>query len=162
MNLIDEAENLMLHQFSKSPKLIGLIRSLVTPLEECDQALASLHQGRYISEACWERLDILGRLVNQLRQGMGDDDYRAWIQVAIKLNISSGRPEDVLDILKILYGKKPDVLIQEHPPNDVVFTFLSLPKAPLKTLFAIIRSACPVSTKCHFVRADTEKLESHE
>jgi hypothetical protein len=162
MNLIDEAESLMLHQFSKSPKLVALIRSLVAPLEECDQALASLHQGRYISEAHGERLDILGRLVNQPRQGMVDDDYRAWIQVAIKLNISSGRPEDVLGILKILYGQKPDVLIQERPPNDVVFTFLSLPKAPIKTLFAIIRSACPVSTKCHFVRADTEKLESHE
>ena len=45
-------------------------------------------------------------------------------------------------------------MIEEHPPNDVTFTFFSLPKATLKTMFSIIRSACPVSTKCSFIRAD--------
>ncbi len=154
MNLIDESESLLLHQFRNSPRLIGLIHCLVAPLEECDQKLQALHHGRYIEEAVGERLDVLGQLVGQPRLSMNDDDYRAWIQVAIRLNLSSGTPEDVLGILKILYRKKPDVIIEEHPPNDVTFTFLSLPKAPLKTMFSIIRSACPVSTKCSFIRAD--------
>ena len=59
MNLIDEAESLMLHQFKNSPKLNGLIRSLVAPLGEVDQLLQSMHHGRYIDEAASHRLDIL-------------------------------------------------------------------------------------------------------
>lgn len=159
MNLIDEAENLMLHQFRNSSKLIGLIRSLVAPFEKCDQQLAGLLNGRYIEEAAGDRLDILGRIVGQPRGDMNDDDYRAWIQVAIHLNLSFGTPENVLAILKILYGKKPDVMIQELPPNEVIFIFRSLPKAPLKTLFSILRSACPATTKCSFIRAENSTTE---
>ena len=154
MNLIDEAESLMLHQFRNSTKLIGLIRSLVAPLEEVDQLIQSMHQGRYINDATAHRLDILGRIVGQPRNGMDDDDYRAWIKVAIKLNIGSGNIADLLAILSILYGKNPDVELQERPPNNLVFSFFSLPHAPLKALFAILSSACPVSTKCSFIRAD--------
>ena len=154
MNLIDEAESLMLHQFRNSTKLIGLIRSLVAPLGEVDQLLQSMHHGRYIDEAASHRLDILGRIVGQPRNGMDDDDYRAWIKVAIKLNIGSGTIADLLAILSILYGKNPEVELQERPPNNIVFSFFSLPHAPLKALFAILSSACPVSTKCSFIRAD--------
>lgn len=154
MNLIDEAEIMMLHQFKKSTKLIGLIRSLVAPLEEIDQLLQRMHHGRYIDEATDGRLDILGRIVGQPRNGMDDDDYRAWIKVAIRLNIGSGTIADLLAILSILYDKSPDVELQERPPNNVVFSFFTLPHAPLKALFAILSSACPVSTKCSFIRAD--------
>ena len=156
MNLIDEAENLMLHQFKDSPKLTGLIRELVSPLEEVARNIQELHHGRFIEEAEERRLDLLGNIVGQPRRDMSDGDYKAWIHVGIKLNIGSGTAEDVLGILKIIYGKKPDVLIEEQPPNDLVFRFLSAPKAPLKAVFNIIRSACPVNTKCHFVRAYAE------
>jgi hypothetical protein len=71
---------------------------------------------------------------------MGDDDYRAWIDVGIRLNIGSGTPEDVLAIISILCGKKPNVLMHEYG-HDAIFTFLALPKTPLKAFFAIIQSA---------------------
>jgi hypothetical protein len=36
MILVDEAESLLLHQFSQSPKLKALIRSLVKPFAEAN------------------------------------------------------------------------------------------------------------------------------
>jgi len=154
MNLIDEAESLMLHQFKDSPKLIRLVRALVTPLEKAARNIQVLHHGRYIKNAKGQRLDILGRIVGQPREHMSDADYRAWIQVGIRLNISSGTPEDVLGILRILLGAKAQVLIYEYPPNIVVFTFFNRSQFPLQALLNITRKATPIVTKCHFVCAN--------
>jgi hypothetical protein len=44
--------------------------------------------------------------------------------------------------------------MEEYAPNDVIFTFFEYPKFPTKTLFAIVRSATPVTTKCQFIRAE--------
>jgi hypothetical protein len=154
VNLIDEAESLLLHQFTDSPKLIKLIRSLVTPLEEVATNIESLKEGRFIDQAHGRRLDILGHIVGQQRRGMSDEDYQAWIQVGIKLNSSSGSLEDILGILRILLGAKAQVLIYEYAPNDVVFTFFNRSKNSIRALFEITRSAVPIGTTCHFVCAD--------
>lgn len=154
MTLMEEAESLILHQFARSPKLNGLVRCLVKPFQYVLDTIEGLHRGRYIDNAYGQRLEVLGDIVGQPRRGMSDDDYRAWINVGIKLNIGSGTPENILAILNILYRLKPNFLMHEYQPNDVVFTLLSLPMAPLKAVLDIVRSATPITTSCHFIRAD--------
>jgi hypothetical protein len=153
MTLLEEAESLILHQFARSPKLKGLIRCVVKPFQDVLGNIEQLHHGGYITKAYGQRLNVLEDIVGQPRRDMGDDDYRAWIDVGIRLNIGSGTPEDVLAIISILCGKKPNVLMHEYG-HDAIFTFLALPKTPLKAFFAIIQSAAPVTTLCHFIRAD--------
>jgi hypothetical protein len=155
-SLMEEAESLLLHQFTHSPKLKGLVRALVKPFQEVLNLIHELHHGGYIDKASAQRLNVLGDIIGQPRKVMNDDDYRAWIDVGIRLNISAGTPEDVLAILNILYRQKPNFLMHEYQPNDVVFTLLSLPMAPLQAAFDIVRSATPATTVCHFVRADKE------
>lgn len=154
MNLIDEAEALLLHQFSKASLFKAFIRSLAKPFAEAYDELEKLHQGRYIDDAQGATLDVIGQIVGQDRLGMNDEDYRPWIKVAIYLNNSSGTAENMLTILGILFGKKPPVRLQEYAPNEVIFTFFENPKFPVKTLFAIMRRATPVSTRCQFIKAD--------
>jgi hypothetical protein len=154
VNLIDQAEDLMLHQFKDSLILIGLIRSLITPFEEVAQNIQRLQNGRYIDEAEGRRLDILGLIVGQPRRDMNDEDYRAWIQVGIKLNIGSGTPEDVLGILGILLGHKKPILLQEHVPDGVLFIFSRQEKVPPTVIFGIVRCAVANVIKCSFAEAD--------
>lgn len=154
MTLVDEAESLMLYQFSQSPKLKSLLRGLVKPFNDADDELAKLHNGHYVDKAQGATLDIIGSIVGQPRFDMSDDDYRPWIKVAICLNNSAGTPENVLTILSILFGKKPPIRMEEYAPNDVIFTFFEYPKFPTTTLFAIVRSTMPIGTKCQFIRAD--------
>ncbi|OPZ23775.1 MAG: hypothetical protein BWZ03_00388 [bacterium ADurb.BinA186] len=71
-----------------------------------------------------------------------------------KLNRSFGTLEDLLGILALLYQKEPEVLIHEHQPNFMAFTFVTMPKTPIKVLLAIIRSACPVTTRSIFVQGN--------
>jgi hypothetical protein len=154
MTLMEEAESLILHQFAKSPKLNGLIRSLVKPFQEVLDQIEAMHHGRYIDTAHGQSLDVLGDIVGQSRQYMADGDYRPWIDVGIKLNSCTGTPEDVSGILRILYGHKPQVFMHEYHPHHVVFIFFALPKISSKALLGILRSAAPVTTVCHFIRAD--------
>ena len=99
MTLIEEAESLILHQFAKSPKIKALVRCLVKPFQEVLDVMESLHHGGYIKHASSHRLDVLGEIVGQPRRDMNDDDYRAWIDVGIKLNDCVGTAEDIFAIL---------------------------------------------------------------
>lgn len=153
MNLIDEAESLMLYQFSASQKLKALIRALVKPFYDADNEIAKLRNGHCIAQAQGATLNIIGSIVGQPRNDMSDEEYRPWIKVAICLNNSTGSAETVFTVLNILFGKKPPIQMEEYPPNDVVFTFFEYPKFSTTTLFAIVRSAMPIGTTCQFIKA---------
>lgn len=165
MNLIDEAQDLLLHQFSQSPVFKALIRSLVKPFAEAYAEVEKLHHGHYIDDAKGATLDIIGNIVDQPRLGMEDGVYRPWIKVAICLNNCSGTAENMLTILRILFNKEGALIaseekdrelpirMQEYASNDVFFTFFEKPKFPVETLFAIMRRAAPVTTKCGFIQA---------
>lgn len=155
MTLIEEAESLILHQFAKSPKIKALVRCLVKPFQEVLDVMELLHYGGYIKHASSHRLDVLGEIVGQPRRDMNDDDYRAWIDVGIKLNDCSGTAEDIFAILALLYRSSPRMLMHEYLPNEVVFTVFARPKAPFAVMFDIIKSAAPVTTMCHFIRAES-------
>lgn len=155
MNLVENANAKLLHQFEDSPKLKGLIKSLVLPFQEVLDHIESLHNGRYIDQACGPTLDVIGELVRQPRDGMTDEEFRPWIKVRIHLNNGSGTPENVFAILIILFGSKAHIKMEEYPPNDVIFSFFKFPKCPLDTLFRIIRSAAPVTVECQFLNLST-------
>lgn len=160
MNLIDEAESLMLYQFSTSQKLKALTRALVKPFHDADNEIAKIRNGYCISQASGATLDIIGDIVGQPRGGMNDEDYRPWIKVAICLNHSAGSAENVFSILNILFGKKPPISMEEYPPGDVIVTFFEYPKFSTTTLFAIVRSAMPIGTTCQFIKATTGVREN--
>lgn len=152
MSLVAEAKSLMLHQFENSPNLNALVGALVKPLQSLADEIERLGDGRYISAAQDNRLDILGRLVGQARLGMSDEDFKAWIKVRILLNRSSGTMENVFEILAVLFGPKPPIWINEYKPNDVVAIFFIPVK--MTAVFGIIRAALPLANHCHFMRAD--------
>lgn len=162
MNLLSEAESLMLHQFSGSKKLNGLLKGMIMPLQESLDAVESLHHGRYIDEAHKSTLDTIGDIVDFPRSAMSDEAYRVWLKVAILLNNGQGTAKSVCDILQVLFGDSPKIQIDEYEPNVVMFTFFKYPEVPRKTLFSIIRRALPLSTTCQFVNASSEKRRANE
>jgi hypothetical protein len=161
-NLIMDAESLMLHQFSHSKKLNGLVKSMVMPFQEALDTLERLHYGRYIDEAQGRTLDVIGDIVDFPRSGMSDEAYRIWLKVAILLNNGQGTARSIFDILQVLFGDKPKIQVDEYVPNVVMFTFFQYPDVPTKTLFSIIRRAVPLSTNCQFVDASPAKRAAED
>lgn len=161
-NLVMEADTLMLHQFSHSKKLNGLIKSMVMPFQEALDTLKTLHYGRYIDEAHDSTLDVIGDIVDFPRNGMSDEAYRVWLKVAILLNNGQGTARSIFDILQVLFGDKPKIQIDEYEPNLLMFTFFQYPDVPTKILFSIIRRAVPLSTSCQFVDASSARRTAED
>jgi hypothetical protein len=153
MDLIDEAQSLLLHQFSKAPKLNALVRCLVKPLQEALDELEKLHHGHYIDQAYGQCLDVIGSLVDQPRLGMNDEDYRPWLKVAILRITNGGTAPGIFAIMNVLYKKKPPVTITEYPPQHVHFTLFEIPNIPMATFASIIRRSMPIGTDAQFIMA---------
>jgi len=153
MTLIEEAQSLMLHQFAQSHRLKNLLKALVRPFQEVLDSASALNHGHYIDDASEATLDVIGSIVGQSRDGMSDDDFKAWIKVRILLNKNGGTPEDLFEILSVLYGSKPNISMEEKRPNIVVFTFFEYPRCPTTALLSISRSALPLTIACKFIRA---------
>jgi hypothetical protein len=157
VNLIDEAESLMLQQFKDSERHKGLVRSLIAPLQSAADVIYELSDGGYIQNASYHRLDMVGSLVGQSRSGLSDEDFRAWINIRDMLHRCSGTSEQLLAILKRLLEQGFPFTIQEHFPNDIFFLFFGRIEISPMTVFGLIRSASPVGLKHHFIRADVPK-----
>lgn len=79
-----------------------LLRGLVGPAQEIENALQQLLTLRGVDTAEGAQLDVLGRVVGQLRNGMVDDDYRRLIRARISVNRSKGTIADVLTVADLV------------------------------------------------------------
>jgi hypothetical protein len=147
MDLIEEAESLLLHQFANSSKLKGLIRSLAKPFQEALDHLEKLRYSLYIEQAEGETLDIIGKIVGQERKSMSDEDYRPWLKVGVLLNTNAGTTENVLRIAYILYGNELKFSFEEDK-GYTLFTMFAAPKHTNKWVMdAILKKALPLSVR---------------
>ena len=153
MNLMEEAQSLLLHQFTHSPKLNALLKCLVKPLPEVLEEVEKLHHGHYIDRAFGQSLDVMGALVNQPRLGMSDDDYKPWIKIAILRITNGGTAPGIFAIMKVLYKKNPPVKLNEYPPNHIYLTLFELPNIPMPTFAAIIKCSMPIGSDVQFIMA---------
>lgn len=74
----------------------------VRPFEAVEMALQQLLLERSVDTAVGAQLDVLGRLVGQAREGLGDDDYRRYIRARVIANKSDGTHEIIIKVIKLL------------------------------------------------------------
>ena len=70
-------------------------------------------QQRVVGVAVGAQLDVLGRIVGEARLGDPDANYRLRIKAGILLNVSSGTPEELLAIFRLLTSDLPSPSISD-------------------------------------------------
>ncbi|HEY3802246.1 MAG TPA: hypothetical protein VGL61_06540 [Kofleriaceae bacterium] len=55
-----------------------------------------------MTDAVGAQLDVLGKIVGQVRLGSSDDDYRRYIQARIAANRASGKREELINVAKLV------------------------------------------------------------
>lgn len=95
--------DLALVQYKDSTKLLGIIDSAYDRADALEQALFEIRDEFWLSTAVGDQLDVLGAIFDEARDGDVDADYRLRIQAKGSL-VASGCPEDVIAILKNLFG----------------------------------------------------------
>lgn len=99
---VDDALARKIEQYKDTPKFDGLVTSLVEQIQLIEDAAHPLFLKRMLAEAEGAQLDGFGKIVGLARQGFDDDFYRILLNVKIGQNISSGEPERVIAVMKIL------------------------------------------------------------
>lgn len=122
-NLWDNVKELVLEQYKSSPKLKGLIQSVV---DECAQPLedgAFMLQNFFnIQEATGSWLDLLGKLVGLERKaGEFDGSYRERILTEASTE-TAGTPDNVLFNVAMLSGDSKPQFIDEATATFFVYT----------------------------------------
>lgn len=153
MKLVDEAESLLLYQFKDAKRLKNLMRSLVMPLETIANDIETFSDGLHIDEASGHLLDVVGKVIGQPRACMGDEDFRIWLKLRIKLNRCNGTPEELLSILHLLLGSYHPMIVAEHKPNNIILTFFKISKISTATIFSLIKKASPPGLRLYFINA---------
>lgn len=113
-----EALDALLQQFKGKENLEGLMNAFMAQLQEIEDCAWDLVTLRDLDSATGEQLDLLGKIINRARAGKDDDEYRIYLRGQVLVNRSSGTPEEMLDLIRLLTSYPPtaDITIQEWYP----------------------------------------------
>jgi hypothetical protein len=116
-NHAEEAADNLIHQFKGKTKLEVLLRVFAKQVQELENVFFDLLFLRSLDKAFGFQLDELGRLLDLEREGRNDKTYRQWLKARIRLNLSSGTPEDIIALIRAMVGDKDVEIIESFPAH---------------------------------------------
>lgn len=130
---VNEMKDLLLYQFSNSPNILKWFEIWGEQVQELEAEWFDLIESLGIDTAYGFGLDLIGKEVQELRQGKNDTDYRNAILTKIFINNSSGTPEEVISATRQITGAS-SVYYSEQYPAGVVLEIIGaeyVSKAPI-------------------------------
>ena len=92
-----------LHERHKDkPNIAALVTIVMSQVQEVEDAGYQLFTERLISTAVGEQLNVLGRIVGELRDGKSDADFRRFVRARIAANKSKGRWADMNAVARLV------------------------------------------------------------
>lgn len=124
----DQAVALLLSQFQRAPRIVGLVRALAGPAQMLEDIGFDVMLTDSVDVAPGVVLDRWGRLVGEPRRGASDDVYRPFVQARITANNALGSPDDFIDLWQTVTGAEQVRFIALDP---AAFMLRVLPDSPL-------------------------------
>lgn len=135
------ALELLPSQFSESANLRAMVEALVgdaTLVQELENVAWDLYTKRWLWIAEGAQLDRLGEVLEEPRSaGLSDDDYRARLQVAVRVYNSNGEPDRLIEIAQFAAAPTEIQLIEKSPPTAYLFAHVI---TALDSLYFITRA----------------------
>jgi hypothetical protein len=114
----------LLEQFKDKAILSAVLGSYLRQIQKLEDATWEVVQSRHIDLAEGLALDFLGKVVGRPRLGLGDPDFRIAIRCQIRINRSSGRPEDLIDVTRLALPSGLGFTYTEFYPATVIIEVL--------------------------------------
>ena len=121
-------------EYYKLPRMQSFVGAIVALLQPLEDLCWELLEERYLDTingngpAVGVQLDKLGLIVGEARGNAVDDLYRSFIGVKIKINISTGKTEELYEILSLL-GCEDTKVVELYPPElEIYATQVSYPR----------------------------------
>lgn len=101
-------------KFADVPELLSILEVFSGQIQALETALWDLLTKRWIDSGEGAQLDVIGRVVLQPRGASTDPVYRLQLKARIKSLLSSGGPEEILSIFRLLHAG--DLRLEEDYP----------------------------------------------
>jgi hypothetical protein len=101
---IEDARRRLLAQYRGKTTVDGSLKAGTQQIQDLEDCFWDMMWKRSVNSAFGYQLDVLGKIVGQPREGWSDAAYRIAIIAKIGVNISQGRPEDLIAIFLVLMG----------------------------------------------------------
>jgi len=141
-----DARALFTDQFRGRKVLQGLIDSYCVAIQAVETMLWQVINSRTLATATGDQLDQIGKIVGEARQSRVDTNYRAAIQLRIRVNRSNGEAEDVIQVSTLALGVAPFLYTEVYPAGFYV-TALNLTAATALALGTAIQKSRAAGTR---------------
>lgn len=131
-------------------------------VQDLENTIFAVLNGRGLESAIGAQLDGLGALVGEARVGRTDSVYRIWIGARIRLNLSSGTPNQILELVRILIavGAGNPILTEYPPAHFTVETVGALTNDEATQIAAIAFAAVPAGVGADFIYSNQDNSGS--
>jgi len=145
----------LLQQFHGMPRFAVLAAALLDQIQKLEDVLWKLYLD-WIDTATSARLDTIGRLVGETRQGIPDDEYRAFIRARIRANRSTGLLMELVQIAALIQGDAFPVRSVEYYPAAIEIQPTSPVVVDPYRVGKMLKSAKPGGVSLHFAYLTTD------
>jgi hypothetical protein len=139
-NFVETAQRRLIQQDKERVNTNKLVGSFVSEIQEAENAMYDVYKNCGIFTAIGAQLDIIGKLVGEARQGRPDNAYRIAIIARIKLNVSAGEPDSIIDAIKQLMDTE---IVDFSEPNTAYFTVFIQSLINIPNITSIVKEMSP-------------------
>lgn len=134
----DQGVALLLDQYKEKPRLEAWMRSFLDEVQELEDATFEVLESRDVDNAEDAQLELLGRVVGQVRVGPTDEVFRLFIKVRIRINRSHGKAVDVIEVGRLATDGRTQKFYPLYPASHVIDVLepLDVTLAPLASYIA--------------------------
>lgn len=145
---------LLLGQYKGRPRLAALISSYLRRVQELEDAAWDVRVKRFVDDAADAQLDAIGRIVGEQRLGRDDATFRLFILARIRVNMSFGHADDVIDVLNVV--ETADFVLHEYYPATMFAEYSDDLTVDAVVLIEIARMAKSAGVRLQILYGDEE------
>lgn len=119
---VTEAKARLAGLLNGKPLVGALVAALPNELAKLELTFDQLKNERFTDLAIGIQLDKIGKIVGETRRGRSDDEYRRAIRLRIFINISKGRPSDLIYALKESTQASVVQYMEAYPASVYLYT----------------------------------------
>lgn len=117
---VQDALDRLLVQYKGLPRIKGLITALVQQIQDLEDAIYDLDQGRQFwngttTPAIGAQLDVIGLIVGIARNGLSDQQYILFIFGKIAENFSNGTRPEIATIVNNMFQAQTTIIKDYYP-----------------------------------------------
>lgn len=104
------------------------IDALAVSIQAVENDIHDMFTSMSLSGATGVQLDKLGEILGETRKGRTDEEYRAFLSIRVKINISRGEPETLISVLSAITDSSYVILTEVYPARiEMFFSGMTIP-----------------------------------